>query len=191
MPLTIGDFLYEIGLLKRYPRTGWLVAGVTNVESIAEHSFRTAIIASIVAELEGADPNRAALLACYHDMSETRILDIPHVSRSYVSTVDPRTITADQVKALPGGPRTLISHATDEYETGSTLEAQCAHDADKLECLIQACEYRAQGHEHVQGWIDRTSAGFRTSSAHQIAKEILESTPIRWQDHHLYDDLSE
>jgi HD domain len=38
------NFLYEMGLLKRYKRTGWLVAGVDNPESIAEHSFRTAII---------------------------------------------------------------------------------------------------------------------------------------------------
>jgi len=186
MAATIADFLYEIGLLKRYQRSGWLVAGVTSPESIADHSFRTAIIASIVAELEGADPNRAALLACYHDISETRILDIPHVSRAYVTTADPRSVTADQVKALPDGLGILISRATDEYEAGKTLEAQCAHDADKLECLIQACEYRAQGHVHVQGWIDRTSVDFHTSSARQIAREMLDSSPIRWHDHYLY-----
>jgi DNA-binding GntR family transcriptional regulator len=29
------DYLYEVGLLKRYKRTGWLVAGVAAPESIA------------------------------------------------------------------------------------------------------------------------------------------------------------
>ena len=50
------NFLYEMGLLKRYKRTGWLVAGVDNPESIAEHSFRTAIIGYLLALMEGADP---------------------------------------------------------------------------------------------------------------------------------------
>lgn len=44
----ITGFLYEIGLLKRYPRTGWSLAGVPDAESVAEHSFR----ASVVAEYE-------------------------------------------------------------------------------------------------------------------------------------------
>ena len=32
------DYLYETGLLKRYRRTGWVVAGVAAPESIADHS---------------------------------------------------------------------------------------------------------------------------------------------------------
>jgi hypothetical protein len=42
-------FLYEIGLLKRYPRTGWALAGVRVAESVAEHSFRASVIAVIIA----------------------------------------------------------------------------------------------------------------------------------------------
>jgi putative hydrolase of HD superfamily len=43
------NFLYEMGLLKRYKRTGWWIAGIDNPESIAEHSFRTAIIGYVLA----------------------------------------------------------------------------------------------------------------------------------------------
>ena len=50
------NFLYEMGLLKRYKRTGWMIAGIDNPESIAEHSFRTAIIGYLLAVMEGADP---------------------------------------------------------------------------------------------------------------------------------------
>jgi 5'-deoxynucleotidase YfbR-like HD superfamily hydrolase len=45
----ITGFLYEIGLLKRYPRTGWALAGVPAAESVAEHSFRAATIAAVIA----------------------------------------------------------------------------------------------------------------------------------------------
>src|SRR5581483_8955794 len=32
------------------------------------------------------------------------------------------------------------------YEAGETIEARCARDADKLDCLLQAREYEEQGH---------------------------------------------
>jgi hypothetical protein len=54
---------YEMGLLKRYPRTGWALAGVPVAESVAEHSFRASVIAAVIAATEDADPQRAAFLA--------------------------------------------------------------------------------------------------------------------------------
>jgi hypothetical protein len=36
----ITGFLFETGVLKRYPRTGWVLAGVPAPESVADHSFR-------------------------------------------------------------------------------------------------------------------------------------------------------
>nr|WP_269785889.1 HD domain-containing protein [Streptomyces antimycoticus] len=41
-------------------RTGWWMAGVRDPESVAEHAWRTPLIASVIAQLEGADPTRAA-----------------------------------------------------------------------------------------------------------------------------------
>lgn len=62
----IAHFLYEMGALKRLPRSGWLIAGVAAPESIAEHSFRTAILGWLLAHMEGADPARTALLCLFH-----------------------------------------------------------------------------------------------------------------------------
>lgn len=52
----VGRFLYEAGTLKQTRRTGWWMAGVRDPESVAERSWRTALIATIIAKLEGADP---------------------------------------------------------------------------------------------------------------------------------------
>ena len=57
----ITAFLYEIGQLKRYPRTGWLTAGVPSPESVADHSYRASVIAAVIAAMRGADPQRAAI----------------------------------------------------------------------------------------------------------------------------------
>ena len=81
----ITGFLYETGLLKRYPRTGWLLAGVPAPESVAEHSFRASVTASVIAVMEGADNQRAAFLALWHDSQETRTTDLPHLTKRYVT----------------------------------------------------------------------------------------------------------
>jgi len=65
-------FLHEVGSLKLTPRSGWLKIGIENPESVAEHSFRTAIIAFLIAEKSGENLEnclRAAFLGLIHDRS--------------------------------------------------------------------------------------------------------------------------
>ncbi|MFF5108370.1 HD family hydrolase [Streptosporangium sp. NPDC000509] len=172
--------LYEIGLLKRYRRTGWLVAGVRDPESIADHSFRTAIIASVITALEGGNPERAAFMSLFHDTQETRITDIPYLGKLYLKATPNEEVTADQVRGVPGPVAEMVSGAVGEYEEKASLEAVCARDADKLECLIQAIEYREQGHQNVQPWIDSSLAALKTASAKRLADEALRTGSLEW-----------
>ena len=173
-------FLYEIGLLKRYKRTGWSLAGVPSPESVADHSFRASVIASVIAAMEGADSQRAAFLALWHDSQETRTTDIPHLTKNYVSAARNEVVTQDQVGSLPPTVAGMISAAVAEYEADETLEARCARDADKLDCLLQAREYQEQGHANVQPWIDTSVAALATPSAKQIAHEAITQNSLSW-----------
>jgi len=56
-----------------------------------------------------------------------------------------------------------------------------ARDADKLECLIQALEYRHQGYSRVQDWIDNCRASLKTTSAQQIADAAERLSGLEWQ----------
>lgn len=176
----ITGFLYEIGLLKRYKRTGWSLVGVPAPESVADHSFRVSVIASVIATMEGADPQRAAFLALWHDSQETRITDLPHLTKNYVSAASNEQVTQEQVTPLPRPVADMISAAVAEYEVGETLEARCARDADKLDCLLQAREYQEQGHANVQPWIDTSVAALATPSAKQIAHEAIAQSSLAW-----------
>lgn len=60
-------------------------------------------------------------------------------------------------------------------------EAQYAKDADKLECLIQAVEYRHQGVATVGRWIDSSLAALKTDTARELAQEVLEAEPLAWE----------
>lgn len=176
------DFAYEMGLLKRYPRTGWLVAGVREPESIADHSFRAAALASVLAAMEGADPQRAALLSLFHDSQETRLTDIPYLAKRYVTRAPNGEVTEGQTRGLPEPVADMVRGAVAEYEQKASPEARCARDADKLDCLLQAVEYREQGNENVQPWIDSSLAALRTASAKRLADEALSRRSLDWLD---------
>jgi putative hydrolase of HD superfamily len=175
-------FVYEIGLLKRYKRTGWLIAGVSDPESIADHSFRAAALAAIVAAMEGAEPERAALLSLFHDSQETRLTDIPYLAKAYVKRAPNEQVTAEQTRGLPPVVADMISGGVAEYEDGASLEARCARDADKLDCLVQAVEYREQGNQNIQPWIDSSLAALRTASAKKLADAVLRGRSLDWLD---------
>jgi putative hydrolase of HD superfamily len=174
------NFLYEMGLLKRYKRTGWMIAGIDNPESIAEHSFRTAIIGYLLAAMEGADPAKTAALCLFHDTQETRIGDVPSVGKPYVVTAPNPEVTADQVAAFPPDAGQAVRELVEEYEARQSAEARLAKDADKLECLIQAREYQAQGHEDVPPWIETSAAALQSPSARQLAEVCQRVPPRQW-----------
>ncbi len=176
----LAGLLYEFGLLKRYKRTGWLVAGVRDPESVAEHSFRAAIIAAVIARLEGGDPQRAAFMALFHDTQETRITDIPYIGKRYLKAAPNEAVTADQVRGVSEPVADMVRDAVAEYEEKESVEAVCARDADKLECLIQAVEYREQGHQNVQGWIDSSLAALTTPTGKRLAEEALRTGTLDW-----------
>ncbi|MDT3395491.1 HD domain-containing protein [Streptomyces sp. B1866] len=178
-------FLMEMGMLKRAKRSGWWIAGVKDPESIAEHSFRTAVIGSVLAMMEGADPAKVALMCVFHDTQETRVGDIPHIGRRYLSAASNEEVTADQVSAAHPAVAAGVQQVVEEYENGSSQEVVVAHDADKLECLIQAVEYREQGCANVQNWIDTSLASLKTSSAQALAEAALTMTAVEWQQTYL------
>lgn len=180
----VARYAYETGQLKRLPRAGWALAGITDGESVAEHSYRVGVLAYLIAVLEGANPDRAAALGLFHDVPETRIGDVPSVGKPYVSTPPAQAIAADQVAGLPENLAQHISALIDEHESAkqphATAEARCSRDADKLECLLQAREYQAQGNQQMQPWIDSMVAAVTTETGKRLAAAAQELSPGAW-----------
>src|SRR3954464_13130145 len=70
--------LHAAGRLKETERAGWVLRGVEAPESVADHSWRVALLALLLAPAaEGApDPARAMALALVHDLAECMVGDI-------------------------------------------------------------------------------------------------------------------
>jgi putative hydrolase of HD superfamily len=177
----VARFLFEAGTLKNTRRSGWWMAGVKDPESVADHSWRAALLASNIAKLEGADPAQAALLAVWHDSQEARTGDVNHLGKKYTQgEADPRAITADQVAGMPEALADAIQAVVAEYEAKESAEAVCARDADKLECMIQGVEYRDQGFANTQRWIDNSRRRIVTKSGQALADAVLKTGSLDW-----------
>jgi putative hydrolase of HD superfamily len=175
----VPPFLFEMGHLKQTPRSGWLLLGIPHPESVAEHSFRAAIVGVALAVLEGADVGRTAALCVLHDSAETRLGDIHAVGRAYLTEAAPEAVTAHQTAGMPDVLAKTFQDLTAEYEAAETPEARVARDADKIELLLQAVEYQAQGHA-TDAWRDNSIAALRTSSAQELARAITAADPHHW-----------
>lgn len=178
----IAKYLYEIGHLKHVKRSGWWRMGVRDPESVAEHSYRTAIIGYVLANLEGADPERTASICLFHDTAEARIGDLHWVSKRYLQHAKEGEQVAhnEQTGQLPEKIAQRILTLVNEYEKQSSREAQVAHEADLLECLLQAREYEMQGYSKGLEWAKICRDGLQTDTARNLADACLKSDPGDW-----------
>lgn len=163
--------LFEIGSLKLVPRSGWFKVGIKEPETVAEHTFRTAILAFIVAREETSDLDialKAAFLGLIHDLHESRTLDLHKVAKRYTS-VDSQQVLKEQMEAL----------GLEEEVEGMKNLQHYVKDADKLELLLQAKEYSEQ---HPSAMIYTNNLEFESKAAKKLAERIRESDHRWWLD---------
>jgi putative hydrolases of HD superfamily len=178
----IGKYLYEVGHLKRVKRSGWWLIGIRDPESVAEHVYRTAVLGYILAVLDGnADPMRVATICLFHDNGEARIGDLNKVTSRYISSKEGEAqAVREQSERIPTSAAEQLLALVSEYEDRSSHEGELAHDADQLECMLQAREYVVQGHPQAQDWIDRSYPRLKSDAAKQLANVCMNMDPYSW-----------
>ncbi len=167
----IVNLLFEIGTLKLIPRSGWFKIGIREPESVAEHSFRTAFIAFLLAYLETEDYDiacKAGVLGLIHDLNEARVLDLHKLSRKYVD-VDLDAVLEEQLRQLP--KELCMSLLKDMERLESFVK-----DADKLELLLQAKEY-SETYPSAMEYTKKLE--FKTETAKRLA-EAIRRADCRW-----------
>lgn len=167
------NFFYEIGVLKNIKRSGWWIAGIKDPESVAEHSYRAAIIAYVLAKVEGANAEKAALICLFHDIGESRVGDVNKVNARYLDFKDAeKKAVKEQVSKLPENIKDEIASFFSEINEKKTKEGIIAHDAEQLECAIQAKEYLEIGYKSTADWIKNVKNNRLIT---KTAKDLLET----------------
>jgi putative hydrolase of HD superfamily len=80
---------------------------------------------------------------------------------------------------MPDEVAEMLQDLTGEYEDTETIESKVAHDADKVETLMQAREYGMQGYA-TGPWEDTSIEALRTESGKQLAQAIVTGDPHGW-----------
>lgn len=173
----IANFLFEAGMLKRTPRTGFQFLG-SGAESVAEHVFRTSLIGYTLAQLDAeADAGRVVLLCLFHDLHEARTGDLNYVNKKYVA-VDESKAIEDLARTLPFGDD--YRGLQNEFLARESREARIAHDADQLEMILALKEYKDLGNRYADQWYPVTLKRLRTEAARKLAEAIWETDSTRW-----------
>ena len=128
------DFLRVMERLKDAPRHCWTTGG--RRESVAEHSWRVALMAMMMAdEFPGADMDKVIRMCLIHDIGEAITGDIP----TFLKTDADRVVEGREVDALIGGlpapwPETLGA-LFEEMDAQQTLEAKLYKALDRMEAI--------------------------------------------------------
>jgi len=173
----LANFFFEVGMLKRTPRTGFQFLG-SGAESVAEHSFRTAIIGYTLARMDGAaDVGRVLQLCLFHDIPEARIGDLNYVNKKYVKVDEVRAVD-DLARTLPFGDD--YRDAIAEFAARQSRESLLAHDADQLEMILALKEYKDLGNRYADEWYPFSVRRLQTDVARSLAETIWTTDSSRW-----------
>jgi putative hydrolase of HD superfamily len=172
----MADFLFEVSMLRRTPRTGYQFLG-TGSENVAEHSFGTAVIGYSLARMAGADEGKTVLLCLFHDVHEARTGDFNYVAKLY-NTHDARRALADGLKGTGMSEPVLKLH--DELEEAGSLEARLAQDADQLDLMVNLKELLDLGNPYAKKWLDCAVERLRTPQGRELAQAIMTTDHTDW-----------
>jgi putative hydrolase of HD superfamily len=177
MMKNIANFLFEAGMLKRTPRTGYQFLG-SGAESVAEHIFRTIYIGYVLGRMSGdVNIDRIVKMCMFHDLPEARTGDQNYVNKKYVN-VDIGKAVEDMASPLQFGQE--IKEFIYEFEEGKTEEARIARDADQLEFILALKEWKDIGNAYAEEWLEFSLKRLQTETARELAKVILETDSSLW-----------
>ena len=147
--LMIEKFFQKVLELKTIPRQGWKnKLEIDNTESVADHSYSTAVMAMILSDLDGLNTEKIIKMALIHDLAESIIGDIipGHITND--EKISKENQAMNQIlKNLPDEIIETYFEIWCEYQTNSSQESNLLHEIDKLEMAFQAKFYQEKGIE--------------------------------------------
>jgi putative hydrolase of HD superfamily len=173
----IANFLFEVGILARTPRSGFHFLG-TGKQSVAEHINRVCYISYMLALLDGTvDMSKVLQMSLLHDISETRISDLNYVHQKYVERKEEQA-HRDISNSTPFAE---TMYATiEEYERRQSKESLIVKDADNLEWIIALKEQVDIGNTRILDQIKNAEKRLKTDNAKLIAKQIMKTDSTDW-----------
>jgi len=160
----IAQFLLGISFLQSFKRRGWVMVGVRDAETVAQHTFHLTIASWILGEKKGLDSNKTMKLGLVHDLCEIYAGDqtpydpLKKISKAILKK--PARISKNKkiewlikkkqkewdslkrtIEPLPREIANEIKNIWVEFEERLTKEGRFVYQLDKVENVFQATHY--------------------------------------------------
>lgn len=173
--------LYELGNLGRVARSGLYQFLYEDLESVAEHAHKVAIIGYFLGKMMKADTAKIMLMAIFHDSAETRTGDGNWIQKPYVKH-DEEAAISDQL-SLVGSMADEIKKEVKEYKERQSVEAKIVKDADYIEYFMSLKILEMKGNKEATKRIKYETVDLKfmhTKEGKVLLREVLETDPDEW-----------
>jgi putative hydrolases of HD superfamily len=163
----------ELSYLTRIRRTGWILAGVSDPETIADHCYETAIFAYFLSKQidEKVDMGKILTMALFHEVGEVRLGDFPRRAKKYV-----KKFKKDAEKAIMndvlGDIEKDLFPILHEFEECKTVEAKLVEAAEELQIIFKALVYAKENRGDISEY--KIDVEKYDSQGFEIAQKIAD-----------------
>ena len=172
------SFFQKVLELKNIPRQGWKdKLDMDYVESVAEHSYSTAMMSMVLSDLQGLDTAKIIKMALLHDLAESVVGDIIPDKINAERKINMENKAMIQIlENLPSNVSQQYIVLWDDFQKNSTKEANLLHEIDKLEMAFQAKFYLDEGisKEKLRSFFKTANNEIRNEQLRDILSSILE-----------------
>ena len=139
----ISDFFYQIAGLKKLPRSGWKIKmGLTNSESVAEHSYMMSVMSMVLSDMKSLNSEKVIKMSILHDWAESKIGDfMPEEIGADKKSELENYAMIEILESLPEKIQSNYQDIWDEFLVRNTPESKLVYELDKLEMALQAKIY--------------------------------------------------
>ena len=174
----IENFFQKVLELKNIPRQGWKdKLDMDNVESVADHSYSTAIMSMVLSDLEGLDTEKIIKMALLHDLAESIVGDITPDKMNGERKINMENKAMIQIlENLPSSISQQYIVLWYDFQKNSSKEANFLHEIDKLEMVFQAKFYLDKGisKEKLRSFFKTANNEIKSKQLRVILSRILE-----------------
>jgi putative hydrolases of HD superfamily len=173
------DFFYLVSELKKIPRIGWKSkVGIDHPESVADHSYGTAVMAMVLSDSNKLDTEKIIKMALLHDLAESITGDfMPEEISKENKKIAEHDAMKEILSKLPINLAAGYNRVWQEYIQAETKESILLHEIDKLEMAIQAAKYSSEGfsNEKLGAFIDSAKKEIKSKEL----LDILDTLPYK------------
>jgi len=163
-------WILRMPLIKR-----WALMHSVKSENIAEHSHQVAVISHLLAVIKNKyfdgqlSPEKAATIALYHEVSETKLQDINHVTKYHNPTLTQEFKKLEEIaekeclQSLPEDLRGEFEHMIVQSQVDAEYK-QIVKAADLISAYLKACDEVSFGNrefEHVKLRLDKMLSAYK------------------------------